>query len=135
MDSSTLRFPIETLHPSKPICVRIGTNVNDAIKTMQDNRIGCVCVVEDQELKGIITERDILTRVIGGDLDANKVKVEEVMTPNPEYLFMEDELAFALNRMQVGGFRHIPLTDLNGHPTGVISVKDIVAHLIKNLDD
>lgn len=133
MDSTTLRSAIENLRPAKPICVQVGQRVDAAIKLMQENRIGCVCVVENRRLKGIITERDILTKVIGWELKLDQVAVEDIMIPNPEYLFRDDEIAFALNRMHVGGFRHIPLTDLQGHPTGVISVKDIVAHLLKNL--
>ncbi|MFQ5822892.1 MAG: cyclic nucleotide-binding/CBS domain-containing protein [bacterium] len=134
MESSTLRSSINLLNPSKPICVKYGTRINDVIQIMRENRIGCVCVVDQNELVGIFTERDILTKVIGGKLDIKKTGVEEVMTPNPEYLYDDDEIAFALNRMHVGGFRHIPLIDLNGNPTGVVTVKDIIAHLIRSLD-
>ncbi|MFQ5637917.1 MAG: cyclic nucleotide-binding/CBS domain-containing protein [bacterium] len=134
MHSTTLRLPIKRLNPRKPISVQIGQTVLRAIEIMQENRIGCVCVVEDDKLTGIITERDILLRVIGCDCHIDNVKVEEVMTSNPEYLFQDDEIAYAMNRMHVGGFRHVPLTDLQGRPTGIISVKDIVAHLISNLE-
>lgn len=134
MDSKTLRLPLETLQPAKPICVKQNQPVSQAIKTMQDRRIGCVCVVnEEKKLIGILTERDVLTRVVAGNLDVEEVQVKDVMTPNPEYLFIDDQIAFALNRMHVGGFRHVPLTDLQGHPTGVISVKDIVLHLLNHV--
>ena len=134
MHSTSLRLPIKRLNPPKPISVQVGQTVLQAIDIMQKNRIGCVCVVEDDKLTGIITERDILIRVIGCDCNIDNVTVEEVMTPTPEYLFQDDEIAFAMNRMHVGGFRHVPLTDLQGRPTGIISVKDIVAHLISNLE-
>jgi CBS domain-containing protein len=114
--------------------VQYGTKVDEVLKIMQENRIGCVCVVNKKQLVGIFTERDILTKVVAGDIDINKIAVEEVMTPNPEYLYDDDEIAFALNRMHVGGFRHIPLIDLDGKPVGLISVKDIVAHLMKSLE-
>jgi CBS domain-containing protein len=52
------------------------------------------------------------------------------MTPNPESLTDDDQILYALNRMTIGGYRHIPLTDLEGHLTGVISVKDIVEYLV-----
>lgn len=134
IDSTTLRSPIQILNPSKPICVKQKMRVNDVVKIMQENRIGCVCVVDDKNvLVGIFTERDILTKVLE-NLDFQKVIVEEVMTPNPEYLYYDDEIAFALNRMHIGGFRHIPLIDLNGKPVGVISVKDIVTYLLNNLE-
>jgi CBS domain-containing protein len=135
MDSTTLRSPMTILNPARPISVQHGTRLSEVLKVMKENRIGCVCVVDNRQLVGILTERDILNKVVGGNLDLQGVRVEEVMTPNPEYLFEDDQLAFALNRMSVGGFRHIPLINLQGHPTAVISVKDIVAHLVKNLGD
>ncbi len=133
MDSSTLRSPIESLGPRKPTCVQTDTKILDVIKTMKENKFGCVCVVQDRRLVGILTERDILTKVVGGNLDAAEVCAKDVMTPNPEYLFPDDQIAFALNRMHVGGFRHIPLTDLGGMPTGLVSVRDIAAFLVKSL--
>ncbi|MFQ5751015.1 MAG: cyclic nucleotide-binding/CBS domain-containing protein [bacterium] len=134
MNSATLRASIEMLNPCKPICVEIGTQVYEVIKVMKDNGIGCVCVVDNHELVGIFTERDVLIKVIGGKLNVQKIKIEDVMTPHPEYLFQDDQIAFALNRMHVGGFRHIPLLNFQGQPTGIISVKDIIGHLVKNLD-
>jgi CBS domain-containing protein len=55
------------------------------------------------------------------------------MTRHPEYLFPDDQIAFALNRMHVGGFRHIPLLGKNGIPVGIISVRDLVTYLNDNL--
>lgn len=133
MDSSTLLSPIQDLNPKTPICVQPTTSVHEVVQTMRNNRIGCVCVVEDNALVGIFTERDALKRAISKKIDLKNTKVRQVMTVNPEYLYMDDEIAFALNRMHVGGFRHVPLLNLSGHPVGVISIKDIVAHLMKSL--
>jgi CBS domain-containing protein len=101
---------------------------------MTDEHIGCLCVVRDGVLSGILTERDIVARVAGPRRDPKTLKVEEVMTPDPEYLLSDDTVAFALNRMHVGGFRHVPLIDKQGKPTGVISVKDIVSHLARSFE-
>ncbi len=134
MDSATLRSPIKILSPHRPICVKHGTRVSEVLKIMRENRIGCVCVVDQEELVGIFTERDVLKKVMGHQKGLDKIYIEAVMTPNPEYLYEDDEIAFALNRMHVGGFRHVPLINLKGKPTGIISVKDMVAHLMKNLE-
>ena len=133
MDSTTLRAPIETLKPKAPISVTKDTLIKDVLNIMRNKRFGCVCITENDSLLGIFTERDVLNKVIGGNLDVNTVKVGEVMTVDPEYLFLDDQIAFALNRMHVGGFRHIPLIDLTGKPTGIISVRDIMNYLIKNI--
>ncbi|MFQ5864715.1 MAG: cyclic nucleotide-binding/CBS domain-containing protein [bacterium] len=134
MDSATLRSPINILNPPKPICVEYGTKVKEVIEIMQENRCGCVCVVDQEKLVGIFTERDVLKKVVGHRKGLQDINIEEVMSPNPEYLYEDDEIAFALNRMHVGGFRHVPLINLDGKPVAVISVKDIVAHLMKSLD-
>lgn len=134
MDSSTLRAPIKSLNPAQPICVSPETPVEKVIEIMRDNRIGCVCVVKGHELVGIFTERDVLKRVFSQSKDLT-TKVSEVMTGDPEYLYHDDEIAFALNRMHVGGFRHVPLLGGDGQPVGVISIKDIVGHMMKDLKD
>jgi len=52
------------------------------------------------------------------------------MTPDPEVLGLADPIAYALNKMSVGGFRHIPLVDATGRPVGIVSVKDIVDYIV-----
>ena len=133
MNSQTLRSPIKSLDPTSPICVEYDTPVGDVIKIMKDNRFGCVFVVRKKKLVGVFTERDILYKIVGGGYDTPETLMEDVMTHHPEYLFDDDQIAFALNRMQVGGFRHIPLLGMNGTPVGIISVRDILAFLNDNL--
>ncbi len=135
MDSKTLRSPISVLAPPKPICVNLDTTVAEAIKLMNDQRIGCVCVVKHDKLVGIFTERDVLNKVIRSNLDYKITKVGDLMTYDPEYLYMEDQLAFAVNRMHVGSFRHIPLIDSAGNAVGIVSVRDILKYMIKNIQD
>lgn len=135
MDSKTLRSPIETLNPPKAVSVEVGAKLEEVLKLMKEERIGCVCVVRNKQLAGIFTERDVLKRVVGAGLDIKKVQIEEVMTTTPEYLFIDDQIAFALNRMDLGGFRHILLINAQGEPSGVISVRDIMAHLVKSVAD
>jgi len=65
-------------------------------------------------LTGIFTERDVLTRVVGKDLDARRTALAGVMTRNPEALTARDRVAYAVNRMSVAGYRTIPLVDPEG---------------------
>ena len=53
------------------------------------------------------------------------------MTPNPESLTLDNEIAWVLNLMAVGGFRHVPIVDDAGRPVAVFSVKDIVERLVE----
>jgi CBS domain-containing protein len=106
------------------------TTVRQAIEAMQRERTGCVLVVDQSHLVGIFTERDVLTKVAARSLDLDRLQVGELMTPKPECLDMDTELAYALNQMSVGGYRHIPLLDDDGRPTGVISMQGIVDYFV-----
>ncbi|MEE2959615.1 MAG: response regulator [Myxococcota bacterium] len=130
-EASTLMFkcPITELQPSTAITVESGTSLRKAIFVLKENNIGCLLVKQDSRLKGIMTERDFLMKVIGEDINLDCAVVDDYMTTNPEYLHAVDPLAFAINRMQLGGFRHIPLLDVNDDALEIISVKDIITFL------
>ncbi len=125
-----LSTPIAQLEPREAICVEPTTSVADAVHLMNTHRIGCVLVTRAGLLAGIFTERDVLNKVVGREFDLGKTPVGEVMTPNPETLRATDGIAFALNKMSVGGFRHIPIVDERGAPCGIISVKNIVDFIV-----
>jgi len=129
LDDRALREPISILQPPVPVCAEVGTGVGDVVRRMQEYRIGCVLVVAQQKIAGIFTERDLLLKVIGSQHDLEKTPVEEFMTNAPEAMRPIDTIAFALNKMSLGGFRHIPIVDDAGHPVGIVSVKDIVDYI------
>jgi CBS domain-containing protein len=129
LDDRFLREPISVLRPPSPVCAERGTSVADVVRQMQDHHIGCVLIVEGGKLSGIFTERDLLGEVFGSKLDPETTSVDRFMTVNPEALKPSDSIVFALNKMSLGGFRHIPLIDDEVRPVGVISVKDIVDYI------
>jgi CBS domain-containing protein len=126
-----IREPIGNSDPRPAICVNPRTTVADAIALMKLHGMGCVLVEADRRLVGIFTERDVLFRVAAANRDAKRTPVSEVMTPDPETLTMHDELAWVLNLMAVGGFRHVPIVDDDGRPCAVFSVKHIVERLVE----
>jgi CBS domain-containing protein len=135
MDGQTLRVPISKLQPKPAICLEKGRPVKEAMSLMKKENQTCVCVVENKRLMGIFSERDVLTKIVGHDRDVTKTTLHSVMTPNPEYLLIDDEVSFALNRMHVGGFRQIPLVNEDGIPQGILSVQDIARYIVNNLDN
>ena len=66
-------------------------------------------------------------KVTGKGYDLSLVTVDEFMTVNPESLNPEDPLAYALNKMHVGGFRHVPILNDSRKPIGLISISDIIS--------
>jgi CBS domain-containing protein len=130
LDESLLREPISTLGLHEPVCVDREVTVAAAIALMQERHIGCVLVTHEERLVGIFTERDVLNDVVGRAVDPAEMRVSELMTPDPETLPSSAPIARALNKMSLGGFRHLPVVDAAGRPVSVISVKDVVDYLV-----
>ena len=114
-------------HP--PLIVEIGATVAEAIAAMQKERRGCVLVVNGDKLAGIFTERDVLLKVASLSSDLTQTRVSDYMTGDPVTLPADSSVAFALNRMVIEGFRHIPLVDDYGRPTGVVSMRELIEYL------
>ena len=95
---------------------------------MQEHRVASVLVKEGGKLVGILTERDVLLKAAGADVDLNALTVRELMTPDPVVLKDSDTLAVALHNMSVGGFRHIPVIS-GGEAKRVLSIRDVVRHI------
>ena len=128
--SSQLRHHVSRLGPSTPIAVKATTKVRDAVHIMKENGIGCVLVVDDDRLVGIVSERDILTKVLAKGDEIADSATSTIMTADPVSLQDDDTVAFALNKMSVGSFRHIPILDASQKPVGIISAKDIFRYLV-----
>lgn len=134
LDSSTFKRPIRSLKARKPIEVPPNQSVADAIAVMQQKKLGCVLVTMGGKMVGIFTERDVLTRVFGKK-DVDKLQVKDVMTANPQGFQPDDSIAYVLNAMSVGGYRHVPIVNDQGKPIAVISVKDIVTFIIDHFPE
>jgi CBS domain-containing protein len=125
-----LNDTIAVLAPAEPLCLAETATVHDAVRTMLAHRQAGVLITDDQgRLAGIFTERDVLTRVVGRDLDARRTALRDVMTRNPEALTAGDRVAYAIHGMSVAGYRTIPLIDRDRRPIGVVTVSDVVRWL------
>jgi len=127
--SEALRIqdPILSLGLGSPLVAEEGTNLKNALNQLQRKEQNCLIIVNGGRLSGILTERDILLKVTGKGFDLDLVTVEEFMTPNPEVLSPEDPIAYALNKMHIGGFRHVPVVDDHMKPVSVISIGNIIS--------
>ena len=79
---------------------------------------------------GIFSERDLLKKIAGQKTDYVNLPITQFMTPRPDTVTANDTLAFALHKMDVGGYRHLPVVDA-GKPVGVISVRDLMRHITR----
>lgn len=111
-----------------PMAVAPADPVGLAVRLMQNEGVDCVLVMDGALLTGVITPWDILHKVAGPKEDLNAVTCAQVMTADPVYLREDDTVAVAINKMAVGGFRHIPLMQ-GGAPANVISIGEVFHHI------
>jgi CBS domain-containing protein len=99
---------------------------------MQHTDTNCVLVMNGNALAGIITPWDVLHKVAGPNEDLNAVTCGQVMTNDPVFLRETDDIAVAINKMSIGGFRHIPLLH-DGTPVAVVGIGDVFKHIANHL--
>jgi CBS domain-containing protein len=132
VEGDLLRDRIERLWPKSPSTVTPDTPVGTVLKKMVDERIGCVMIAKGGKLAGIFSERDALMKL---NTDAARFfdrPISQFMTPDPVTLETNDKIAFALHKMNVGGYRHIPIL-FGGKLVGVISIRDILRYLTERI--
>jgi CBS domain-containing protein len=133
LGEAILGAAIEDLEPQQAVSVPAGATVREAVELMQARGIGAVLVLDDRgRVDGIFTERDVLRRVALGRAELTR-PVVTLMTPSPECLGPQDGVAFALNRMIVGGFRQVPIVDDAGAPLAVLSLREVVSYIVSLL--
>jgi CBS domain-containing protein len=98
-------------------------SVSKAAKRMARRKVGAVMVVDHDSLVGIVTERDVLFRVVARGRDAQTTRLADVMTPKPQTVDPEKSFGYALLLMYESGFRHLPVTE-NGKLIGIVSARN-----------
>jgi CBS domain-containing protein len=121
---------LHDLEASTPIVVEPDASLDAVVEAMHRDAADCVLVLDDGRLVGIFTDRDAVLKVAGRPLDS--LRVGDLMTHDPVVLRHDDPIAVAIHKMAVGGFRHIPIVE-DGRPIGVVSARDVFAHLARTL--
>jgi len=121
---------LDELGIASPETIEATADVNEAIRRMHDKGIDCVLVTEGDRLVGIFTDRDAVLKVAGLERQARPIAT--LMTRDPVVLRHDETIAVAINKMAVGGFRHIPIVE-DGRPTGVVTARDVFRHLVESL--
>jgi CBS domain-containing protein len=122
---------MQELNVGEPDVLDLSVDVDRAVQVMHAKGSDCVLVVEAGHLVGIFTDRDAVLKVAGRRASARPIA--DYMTRDPVVLRHDDTVAVAINKMAVGGFRHIPIVE-NGRPTGVVTARDVFRHLTATLD-
>jgi CBS domain-containing protein len=113
------------------VFAEVQQTVLEAVKLMVQHNIGAVPVLQEGQLVGIFSERDLMSRVVAEGKDAAHIKVSAVMTEDPLTIAPNDNLETCMTLMKRHGFRHLPVCS-GREVKGVISLRDI---LLQNLDE
>jgi CBS domain-containing protein len=119
------RSPAPTVTPE--------ATVLDAVKVMEREKVGAVAVVRDGVLAGILTERDVLLRVVAAGRDAKTERVAEVMTRQVSTIHPDTKETTAINIMTEKHFRHLPVVDAQGALVGMLSMRHLLRERVEIL--
>lgn len=109
---------------SDPVCLDASTTVADAARRMRDDGIGDVIVLEDGQMCGILTDRDIVVRAVADAGDLHAMHVGDICSRHLFALSPEDDVHEAVQTMEHQAVRRVPLVE-NGQPVGIVSIGDL----------
>src|SRR5262249_35614016 len=111
-----------------PLRIQPSETVSEAVKLMRQARVGCVLVCDGEQMVGILTERDLMRRVLAVGKPLTTL-VRDCMTPAPVLVHCKETIGAAIRRMEEGGYRHLPVLDEAGRVVGVLAAKQIIRYL------
>jgi CBS domain-containing protein len=131
VEKSLMCDQVPVLPPKPVVTICPATTIREAVDLMLEKDVGAVLVVDEAgKLLGIFSERDLLKRVVGLIDQPLDQPVGDYMTSRPVVVGPHDTLNYVLHKMDGGGHRHVPVLD-GGKPASVISVRDMLRHIMK----
>ena len=128
IDVCKLKENIITINPD--------ATIKDAVYQLNKHKIGCLIVMENTNIIGIISERDILSKLGSTDVEdeIHAVKINEIMTPKENLVVghPEDTVEYLMNVMNEKKIRHIPLVSDEGKLVCLTSIRDIIRILLRD---
>jgi CBS domain-containing protein len=117
---------IQHIIQGKPVhCVDKEETVQRACERMAEHQIGALVVLDDEQVVGIFTERDLLTRVVAQGLQAHETRAGDVMSHELITASPTETYATCLEKMQRAHCRHLPVVS-DGRLMGIISLRDLL---------
>lgn len=132
VERSLAKDRVSSLEPKPPLTVSPDEPVGKVLALMAEHQVGCVVVVGGEKIAGVFSERDALDRLNVNFASLSQRPVSDFMTRSPETVDREARIAFAVHKMDVGGYRHLPVVS-EGRISGVISVRDVLRYITQKL--
>jgi len=127
---------LRVLSRRQPVTVEPGTSLADCVRAIQRTGTGDSVFVCDPSgrLVGVLTERDVFSRIVGGTVDLQQ-PVEALMTTEPKTLDLDDTIRDAIVLMQTGRYRNVPLVDADRQLVGVVRQADIIKYIAESFPE
>jgi CBS domain-containing protein len=117
-----------------PLTFKENDSVFNAVKSMAKDNFGSVVIVNDKgNVRGIVTERDLMRKVIPNSMNPKTTKLKDIMTKPVKVASKDDDLIVWLRQMSNERFRHVPVVDKTGKLINVMSQGDFVSYTWPNL--
>ncbi|WP_437644507.1 CBS domain-containing protein [Sorangium sp. So ce362] len=117
------------------VCAELTETAIDVARRMREFRVGCVVVTQGARAIGILTDRDLVMRVMADARDPGKTLVSEIVTYDPTTLQQTDSIETALRLMRERGVRRLPIVRHDGNVTGIVTADDLIVMLASALAD
>ncbi|WP_437596753.1 CBS domain-containing protein [Sorangium sp. So ce590] len=117
------------------MCAELTETAIDVARRMREFRVGCVVVTQGARAIGILTDRDLVMRVMADARDPGKTLVSEIVTYDPTTLQQTDSIETALRLMRERGVRRLPIVRHDGNVTGIVTADDLIVMLASALAD
>lgn len=136
LNSSFLTQSVSVLNLAEPLRVTEDETIDSVMHKLKEHKSGCAVVLSPEgKVVGIFSERDYVLKIYGSSLDPLITPISKQMTSNPITQPPEASMTHVLNLMSNGGFRHIPIVDAHDMLLWVVSVKDIVDHMVSDMSE
>lgn len=119
---------IRELMTRNPVICTADTKLTDIAKLMRDEDIGDVLVGDEQELCGIVTDRDIVVRALAERGDVSSTVARDVCSDDLCTVDVDDDVRDVVQTMEQRALRRVPVLD-NGSPVGIVSLGDLATAL------
>lgn len=118
--------------PAKLLAIEENATAAEAARKMTDNQVGCLVVFDSQDkFTGVLTERDMLAKILTRSLPPDKVLVKHIMTTEAISCTIDTPIATVEQLMAEHKIRHVPIVE-NGVPTGMVSSRDVIAYQLRS---
>jgi CBS domain-containing protein len=114
--------------------VEENTTIKEASVFMAQLKIGAVVVGSADQIQGIISERDIMNKIVAKGLSPDDTTVGQIMTRNIITIDQNQNEDIAMRIMEEKAIRHLPVVDNNGHCVGMLGIRDLMRSVVEQLE-